>query len=79
MLHPRLTLPVLLAIAAVLLATARIASADALDDLSREFWEWRVVQQPVTGDDIPRVERPAGWLPDWFQGSVLRCWLSSRR
>ena len=70
MLYPRLTLPALLAIAAVLLATARIASADALDDLSRDFWAWRVVHQPVTGDDIPRVERPAGWLPDWSPESV---------
>jgi len=32
--------------------------------MAREFFEWRRVQQPATGDDIPRVERPDGWLPD---------------
>lgn len=36
-----------------------------LQALSKEFWEWRTVTQPVTGDDIPRVERPDGWQPDY--------------
>ena len=58
-------------IALLLLSTsAAAASADALDDLAREFWTWRAVHQPVSGDDIPRVERPAGWLPDWSAASV---------
>ncbi|MGH8034325.1 MAG: DUF885 family protein, partial [Lysobacterales bacterium] len=35
----------------------------ALQALAAQFFEWRRVQQPVSGDDIPRVERPAGWLP----------------
>lgn len=38
--------------------------------LSRAFFEWRRAQQPVTGDDIPRVERPAGWLPDWSPEAI---------
>lgn len=38
---------------------ARLAS------LSRSFFEWRRLQQPAAGDDIPRVERPDGWVPDW--------------
>lgn len=33
--------------------------------LSKEFWEWRTVTQPASGDDIPRVERPDGWQPDY--------------
>ncbi len=33
--------------------------------LAREFFAWRRVQQPVGGDDIPRVERPTGWVPDF--------------
>ena len=38
--------------------------------LSRAFFEWRRVQQPVTGDDIPRVERPDGWAPDWSPEAI---------
>lgn len=36
-----------------------------LQQLANEFWQWRVVQQPAGGDDIPRVERPDGWQPDY--------------
>ncbi|MEE4216569.1 MAG: DUF885 family protein [Xanthomonadales bacterium] len=28
------------------------------------------MQQPVTGDDIPRVERPHGWTPDWSPDAI---------
>lgn len=48
------------------------ARADALDDLARDFWSWRAAEQPVSGDDIPRIERPAGWLPDWSPAAVAR-------
>ncbi len=41
------------------------AHADVLDDLARDFWFWRAAQMPVSSDDIPRLERPAGWVPDW--------------
>lgn len=41
------------------------ASAEALQRLADQFFEWRRIQQPSQGDDIPRVERPDGWLPDW--------------
>lgn len=43
---------------------------DALQDLSRDYWAWRTVEQPRTDDDIPRVARPAGWLPDWRPETV---------
>jgi len=36
-----------------------------LQALAKEFFEWRRVQQPAGGDDIPRVERPDGWVPDF--------------
>ncbi|NNJ79510.1 MAG: DUF885 family protein [Xanthomonadales bacterium] len=36
-----------------------------LATLSRSFFAWRRGQQPAAGDDIPRVERPDGWAPDW--------------
>ena len=35
-----------------------------LDELAGRFWAWRARQQPRTRDDIPRLERPAGWLPE---------------
>jgi uncharacterized protein (DUF885 family) len=44
--------------------------ADPLDDLARDFWKWRASEMPVSGDDIPRLERPAGWVPDWSPATV---------
>ena len=35
-----------------------------LDQLSERFWTWRARQQPRTRDDIPRLDRPAGWRPE---------------
>jgi uncharacterized protein (DUF885 family) len=49
-----------------------ILQADSLDDLSRDFWAWRTTEQPVSSDDIPRVERPADWVPDWSPAAVAR-------
>lgn len=36
-----------------------------LQQLAAEFFAWRRIQQPATGDDIPRVERPAAWVPEF--------------
>ncbi|MEZ5419599.1 MAG: DUF885 family protein [Vicinamibacterales bacterium] len=49
----------------LLLPVVTPAAADPLDDLARDFWAWRAATQPSSGDDIPRLERPAGWRPDW--------------
>jgi uncharacterized protein (DUF885 family) len=46
--------------------------ADELDDLARDFWAWRASEMPVTTDDIPRLERPRGWTPDWSPAAVAR-------
>lgn len=46
------------------------AAADSLLALHRDFWTWRVAQQPMNRDDIPRVERPAGWSPRWSKADV---------
>jgi hypothetical protein len=35
-----------------------------LDALGERFWAWRARQQPRTRDDLPRLERPPGWLPE---------------
>ena len=43
-----------------------------LDDLSSRFWAWRARQQPRSRDDIPRLDRPPGWLPDVAPDSVAR-------
>ncbi len=41
-----------------------------LEKLAEEFWTWRVGTVPEDGDDVPRVERPPGWLPDWSARSI---------
>jgi len=46
--------------------------------LAADFFEWRRVQQPVVGDDIPRVERPDGWVPD-FSPTALESYRQSYR
>jgi len=57
-----------LAFAAVLLTSP--AAADPFDDLARDVWVWRAATQPSSGDDIPRIDRPAGWRPDWSPAAV---------
>jgi hypothetical protein len=42
----------------------------AVQELGAHFFDWRRTQQPVTGDDIPRVERPDGWVPDFSPGAL---------
>ena len=44
--------------------------ADSLEDLAKDFWQWRANEQPVSSDDIARIERPAAWIPDWSAASV---------
>ena len=60
----------LLTLVVCLAAVAAPAAADPLDDLARDFWTWRAATQPSTGDDIPRLERPTGWLPDWSRDAI---------
>jgi hypothetical protein len=47
-----------------------LARADAFDDLARDFWAWRASEQPVSTDDIPRIERPDHWVPRWSPEDV---------
>jgi hypothetical protein len=49
-----------------------------IQSLAADFFTWRRSQQPVSGDDIPRVERPDGWLPDVSPGA-LEAWRQSYR
>lgn len=41
-----------------------------LQALSAEFWGWRAVTSPLAGDDITRIDRAPGWVPDWTPASV---------
>lgn len=36
-----------------------------LQAFGSKFFAWRASEQPCTGDDIPRVERPDKWAPDY--------------
>jgi uncharacterized protein (DUF885 family) len=36
-----------------------------LQQLAEDFWAWRFSNQPISSDDIPRIERPNDWVPDW--------------
>ena len=58
----------------LLLSPAMLASQadqdESLQALAADFFEWRRVQQPVSGDDITRVERPEGWVPDFSPGAL---------
>ena len=56
----------------LLLFFAPALRADPLDDLARDFWAWRASEKPVSTDDIPRLERPAGWTPDWSPAAAAR-------
>ena len=45
---------------------------DQLQQLAEEFWAWRARNQPISSDDIPRIERPDDWLPDWSRSAIER-------
>ncbi len=53
-------------------AAAGAAQAEPVQALGAEYWEWRAQTQPNSSDDIPRIARPAGWLPDWSAEAVAR-------
>jgi hypothetical protein len=43
-----------------------------LQKLAEDFWIWRAENQPVSYDDIPRIERPPGWVSDWSSQAIAR-------
>jgi len=43
-----------------------------LQKLAENFWIWRAQNQPVSSDDIPRIERPRDWVPDWSRKTIER-------
>jgi len=71
-LHMKTRFAVQLATVLFLLFVPSVVRADSLDDLASDFWAWRAAEQPVSSDDIPRIERPSGWVPDWSPEAVAR-------
>ena len=61
---------ILVAVVLFAIVLVPLASADSLEDLSQDFWQWRAAEQPFTADDVVRIERPAGWVPDWSPKAV---------
>ena len=47
-----------------------MSAEDTVRHLGQELWEWRLPTQFRTSDDIPRVDRPRGWLPTFTAASV---------
>ena len=45
---------------------------DQLQKLAADFWIWRAANQPISSDDIPRIERPDDWVPDWSRDAIER-------
>jgi hypothetical protein len=45
---------------------------ETLQQLASEFWIWRAANQPISSDDIPRIERPDNWAPDWSKKTFAR-------
>ena len=44
----------------------------AVQDLGREFWEWRIASSYRSPDDVPRVELSPDWIPEFDQDSARR-------
>src|ERR1043166_3106079 len=47
-------------------------TCDQLQQLAADFWIWRAANQPISYDDIPRMERPDGWIPVWSRDAIER-------
>ncbi|PJA99018.1 MAG: DUF885 domain-containing protein [Ignavibacteriales bacterium CG_4_9_14_3_um_filter_30_11] len=41
-----------------------------LSDFAHDFFAWRTISQPVTGDDIPRIEKLELWVPNYSPESL---------
>ena len=67
-----LALRTLVLVAIALSVTQELAKADDLQSLADDFWTWRAAEQPVSSDDIPRLNRPLNWTPDWSPETVRR-------
>jgi len=51
------------------LLAALQAQPDSLEQLANDLWAWRAKYAPFTGDDVNRIERPAG-MREWSRASI---------
>ncbi|MGA8308790.1 MAG: DUF885 family protein, partial [Terriglobales bacterium] len=72
--NPRSSLNAILLFIGMLLTAAATAQQPLSDlqNLSADFWTWRASEQPFSFDDIPRLDRPAGWTADWSASTIAR-------
>jgi hypothetical protein len=77
--NPRSTTRAILLFSFVLLISAAAQQPPAateplsgLQQLDSDFWAWRASEQPFSFDDIPRLDRPAGWAADWSASTVAK-------
>lgn len=47
-------------------------NGESLSQLGQDFWVWRAWHQPCSSDDLPRLERPQSWEPNWSRAAVLK-------
>ena len=57
-------------ISLLMLASGYPQYNNELQSLAADFFEWRKTTQPVTEDDILRIERPDSWIPDFSPGTL---------
>ena len=50
-----------------------MSHVNQVKSLASDFWNWRSAQQPRSHDDIPRIERPTDWVPQWSKSDVENC------
>ncbi|HEY2782293.1 MAG TPA: DUF885 family protein [Steroidobacteraceae bacterium] len=43
---------------------------DLLQEIGRDFWDWRAKYAPFTGDDVPRIERQDTNKRDWSAAAI---------
>jgi uncharacterized protein (DUF885 family) len=65
LLEPPLNVLRYLVVVSLLLFCNLGVRAQSLASFSETFWQWRGQEQPFSNDDIPRLERPAGFRVDW--------------
>jgi len=54
----------------LVLLSALCLHAQSLATFSDQFWQWRAQEQPFTNDDIPRIDRPAGFVVEWSSSTI---------
>jgi hypothetical protein len=49
-----------------------LRAQDSLEKLATDFWTWRAENAPFNGDDVPRMERPAGLKRSWSASAIAK-------